>query len=592
MNGQTADAIDASFEGSLPKTPTGIAGLDEITQGGLPQGRPTLVSGGVGCGKTLFGVEFLVRGATEFGENGVLMTFEETPAELIANVRSLGFDLQRLVDEKKLSLHHVHIDRREIEETGEYDLEGLFVRLGYAIDTLNARRVLLDTLESIFSGFNNEGILRAELRRLFRWLKERGVTAVITAEAIGERLSRHGLEEFLSDCVIRLDRQMTEEVSTRRLEIIKYRGSGHGTNVYPFLIDRGGLSVLPITSLGLEHRVSRERVSSGIPRLDAMLGGGGFYRGSSVLTSGTAGTGKTSVAAHAARAACERGERCLYFAFEESPDQIIRNMQSIGVELQPWVDQGLLRFHAARPTLHGLEMHLTTLHRCVEEFQPSLLILDPITNFVMSGTPTQVKSMLIRLIDLLKTRQITSLFTSLTEPDGSLERSEAGVSSLIDTWLLLRFVESNGERNRTLYILKSRGMAHSNQVREFTISEHGVDLVDVYLGPTGVLTGAARFMEEARERARATAQEEEIEARRRELARQRQAMERTIAALREEFEAREDEFHRLVVREQTRQETARTDRAKLAHLRYDHGKSGKSCEEGANTVVSGEQDGN
>lgn len=556
-------------EGSLPKAPTGITGLDEITEGGLPLGRPTLVSGGVGCGKTLLGIEFLVRGVVQFGEPGVLMTFEETPAELIANVRSLGFDLQQLIDEKKLSLHYVHIDRREIEETGEYDLEGLFVRLGYAIDTLGAKRVVLDTLESIFSGFDNEGILRAELRRLFHWLKERQVTAVITAESFGDKLSRHGLEEFLSDCVIRLERRVIDEVSTRRLEIVKYRGSGHGTNAYPFLIDRGGLSVLPITSVSLSHRVSRERVSTGVERLDDMLDGQGFFRGSSVLISGTAGSGKSSLAIHAVQAACRRGERVLYFAFEESPDQIIRNMSSIGANLQPWVDQGILCFQAARPTLFGLEMHLARIHRCIEEFQPSLVVLDPITNFIMSGTHSQVKSMLMRLIDFLKTRHITGVFTSLTDPDTSLERTEVGVSSLIDTWLLLQFVETSGERNRTLYILKSRGMAHSNQVREFVITSHGIELVDVYLGPSGVLTGAARYVQEARERAEALAKRQEREARERDLERQRQHMEAEIARLHADFEARQEEFRRLATYEESLDEVRRADRAEMARIRYD-----------------------
>lgn len=568
MNPVTTDE-DVLLNGSLPKSPTGISGLDEITEGGLPLGRPTLISGGVGCGKTLFGIEFLVRGVLEYGEPGVLMTFEETPAELIANVRSLGFDLQRLIDAKQLSLLYVHIDRREIEETGEYDLEGLFVRLGYAIDTLGAKRVVLDTLESIFSGFDNEAILRAELRRLFHWLKERGVTSVITAESFGDRLSRHGLEEFLSDCVIRLERKVIDEVSTRRLEIVKFRGSGHGTNAYPFLIDRGGLSVLPITSLSLSHQVSRERVSSGSERLDEMLGGKGFFRGSSILISGTAGSGKSSLAVSAVDAACRRGERCLYFAFEESPDQIIRNMRSIGVDLQPWVDSGILRFQAARPTLYGLEMHLASIHRCIEEFQPSFVVLDPVTNFVMSGTQSQVKSMLMRLIDFLKTRHITGLFTSLTEPGDSLESSEAGVSSLIDTWLLLRFVESSGERNRTMYIPKSRGMSHSNQVREFIITSQGIELVDVYLGPSGVLTGAARYIQEARERTEAIARRQELEARERDLERQRLLMEAEISRMRANFESRQDEFRRRAAFHQRQEDARVTDRAELARLRYD-----------------------
>jgi circadian clock protein KaiC len=569
---------DASAGAALPDEPlqkacTGIRGLDEIMEGGLPRGRATLVSGAAGCGKTVFGIEFLVRGAEQYGEAGVLMTFEETPAELAQNVRSLGFNLKKLVQEKQLALHYVQIERQQIEETGEYDLEGLFVRLNYAIDSVGAQRVVLDTLESIFSGFDDKALLRAELRRLFRWLKDKGVTAVVTAESENGSLSRHGLEEFLSDCVIRLDRRVVDEMVTRHMEVVKYRGSSHGTNQYPFLIDQGGISVLPITSLGLQHPVSEERVSSGIPRLDEMLGGQGFYRGSTILLSGTAGTGKTSIAAHVVRAACERGERCLYFAFEESPEQILRNVRSIGVELRPWMEKGLLRFHAARPTLYGLEMHLVGIHKCVEEFQPQVVVLDPVTNFITAGTSAQVKSMLMRLIDYLKSKQATALFTSLTEAGSSLEQSEAGVSSLIDTWILLRFIESNGERNRALYILKSRGMAHSNQVREFIMSEHGVELVDVYLGPAGVLTGSARYVQEARERAEALDREQEMEARRREIERRREATRQQIAALEAEFATQEEEFQRLHAQQERREEIRYADRQALGRLRHSTGNS-------------------
>lgn len=567
MSEGASGAENALPEGPLPKAPSGIKGLDEITDGGLPRGRATLVSGDVGCGKTVFGVEFLVRGALDYGEPGVLMTFEETPAELAQNVRSLGFDLKRLVEEKKLSLHYVHIDRREIEETGEYDLEGLFVRLNYAIDQIGAKRVVMDTIESIFSGFSNEAVLRAELRRLFRWLKEKGVTSIITAEAEGGNLSRHGLEEFLSDCVIRLDRRVTDEVSTRRLEIVKYRGSSHGSNEYPFLIDEGGISILPITSVGLEHTVTTDRISTGIPALDQMLGGKGLFRGSSVLISGTAGTGKTSIAAHIVRAACERGERALYFAFEESPSQIVRNLRSIGVDLAPYCERKLLSFQAARPTLYGLEMHLVQIHKCVEEFQPDLVVLDPITNFVAAGTQAQVKGMLIRLIDYLKSKRITGVFTSLTDGDTNVEQSEVGVSSLIDTWLLLRFLEASGERNRALYILKSRGMPHSNQIREFHMSEEGVELVEAYLGPGGVLTGSARYTQEARERADAVLRRQEIAARERELDRERESVERQIADLRAGLEARQEEFQRVLAQEEQRERVRLGDREEMARLR-------------------------
>ena len=429
---------DTSTNRSLPKAPTGIQGLDELTRGGLPRGRPTLVCGSAGCGKTVLGIEFLVRGATQFDEPGVLMAFEETAEELTENVRSLGFDLDELVRQKKLALDYVRIERSEIEETGEYDLEGLFVRLGHAIDSIGAKRVVLDTIEALFAGLSNTAILRAELRRLFRWLKQKGVTAIITGERGDGTLTRHGLEEYVSDCVIVLDHRITEQISTRRLRIVKYRGSRHVSDECPFLIDDNGISVLPITSLDLRHPVSTERISSGVARLDAMLGGGGYYRGTSVLVSGTAGTGKTSVAAQFVDAACRRDERVLYMAFEESEGQFIRNMRSIGFDLEPWVQRGLLRFEAARPTLYGLEMHLATMHKQIVEFQPRVVIMDPLTNFTSVGTATEARSMLMRLIDLLKSRQITAMFTSLTAGGDVLEQSEVGVSSLMDTWLLLR----------------------------------------------------------------------------------------------------------------------------------------------------------
>ena len=362
----------------MPKAPTGIQGLDEITGGGFPRGRPTLVCGSAGAGKTLLSAEFLVRGAMEYDEPGVFMAFEETAAELAQNVRSLGFDLEELEKRKKLAVDFVRIERSEIDETGDYDLEGLFIRLGAAIDSIGAKRVVLDTIENLFAGLQNQGILRAELRRLFRWLKDRGLSAVITAERGEGALTRHGLEEYVSDCVILLDHRVTDQISTRRLRIVKYRGTSHGTNEYPFLIDEDGFSVLPVTSLGLEHQVSEERISSGVPRLDTMLGGQGFYRGTTILASGTAGTGKTSLAAHFVDAACERGERCLYFSFEESPAQLIRNMRSIGLNLEKWSKKGLVQFHSSRATFYGLEMHLAIIHKIVQEFEPKAVVFDPI----------------------------------------------------------------------------------------------------------------------------------------------------------------------------------------------------------------------
>jgi circadian clock protein KaiC len=523
--------------GGLPKAPTGILGLDEITGGGLPAGRPTLVCGTAGAGKTMLAVEFLVRGATKFGEPGVFMLFEENAAELTANVRSLGFDLDKLAAQKKLKLDHVYIERSEIEETGEYDLEGLFIRLGHAIDSIGARRVVLDTLEALFAGLPNHAILRAELRRLFRWLKDRGMTAIITGERGEHSLTRYGLEEYVADCVILLDHRVTEQVSTRRLRVVKYRGSAHGTNEYPFLIGSHGISVLPITSLALDHKASSERVSTGVPRLDEMFSGNGVYRGSSVLVTGSPGTGKSSIAATFVAAACRRGERALMFAFEESAAQIVRNMRSIGIDLEQWMKKGLLEIHAARPTLQGLEQHLLVMHDTVLAMRPSVVVIDPISNLTLEQHDAEVKSTLMRLIDFLKQQQITTLFTSLTEGSITPEDSQVGVSSLMDTWLLLRNVEHNGERNRTLYVLKSRGMAHSNQVREFVLTGDGVQLVDVYLGSGRVLTGTARATQEAQERAAAGLRRRDHERRLQELGVKRKALEAQIAALQIEVDA-------------------------------------------------------
>ena len=459
------------------KAPTGIAGLDEITHGGLPAGRPTLVCGGPGSGKTLLGISFLVNGIVHYGEPGVLMSFEENAEELAEDVGSLGFDLAELVAQKRLAIDYVHIDRGEIEETGEYDLEGLFVRLEHAVSSVNAKRVVLDTIESLFAGLQNESILRAELRRLFRWLRDRDLTVVITGEKGERTLTRHGLEEYVSDAVIQLDHRVVDQISTRRIRVVKYRGSHHGTNEYPFLIDTDGLSVLPVTSLGLQHDASLERVPSGLPQLDEMLSGQGYYRGSTVLISGTAGTGKTSLAAHFADAACRRGERCLYFLFEESPQQMVRNLRSAGVDLQPWVDSGQLQFHADRPSRFGLETHLVTIHRAVERFSPDVVVLDPMTNLLMVGTPTDVRAMLTRIIDFLKTRGVTALFTALMSRDSEMAATETMISSLMDTWILMTNEQVQRRRHRWLYVLKSRGMAHSDETREFLITDKGISIL-------------------------------------------------------------------------------------------------------------------
>jgi circadian clock protein KaiC len=552
----------------LPKTLTGITGLDEITEGGIPKGRPTLVCGEAGCGKTLLSLEFIVRGATEYNEPGVFMAFEEKTEELAMNVASLGFDLNKLQSEKKIRLDYVHIDRSEIEETGEYDLEGLFIRLGYAIDSIGAKRVVLDTIESLFAGLTNQGILRAELRRLFNWLKEKGVTAIITGErGEGPSFTRQGLEEYVSDCVILLDHRVINQISTRRLRILKYRGSVHGTNEYPFLIDEDGISVLPVTSLKLEKEVSTDRVSSGIPALDKMLGGKGFFKGCSVLVSGTAGTGKTSIAACFANETCNQNKRCLYFAFEESPKQIIRNMQSISVNLQKQVDKGLLQFHAMRPTLHGLEQHLVAMYKIIKKFKPSVVILDPITNLVTVGSVSEVKAMLIRLIDFLLDEQITVMFTALTLNNVVTEQTDEGVSSLVDTWLLVRDIEFNGERNRGIYIMKSRGMKHSNQVREFVITDKGIDIVDVFLGPDGVLTGSAREAQKLQEQTGEVLRKNAVGLKDREIVRKRNILESKIANLQSEFESAEDELNKIYVEEELIKKVAEENRQKMIMMR-------------------------
>jgi circadian clock protein KaiC len=565
---------------SLPKSPTGIQGFDEITSGGLPAGRPTLVCGGAGCGKTLFGMEFLVRGATQFNEPGVFMSFEETNEELIINVASLGFELENLIKNKKIVIDHVHVERSEIEETGEYDLEALFIRLGYAIDSIGAKRVVLDTIESLFAGLPNQLILRAELRRLFRWLKEKGVTAIITGERGDETLTRQGLEEYVSDCVIMLDHRVTEQTSIRRLRVVKYRGSIHGTNEYPFLIDETGFSVLPVTSLGLEHIVSNKRISSGIKALDAMLEGKGYYRGSTILVSGTAGIGKTSTAAHFAEAACERGERVLYFCFEESPNQLMRNMLSIGIKLEQWVKKGLLKFQASRPTLYGLEMHLAVTHKYVNEFKPDVVILDPISTFVIGEKEFEVKTLLMRIIDFLKVNQITALFTNLTSAECNIESSDVRISSLIDTWLLLRDIELNGERNRGMYILKSRGIANSNQIREFVLTNHGVELRDVYIGASGVLTGSARIAQEALENSEVLTRKHEIELKKREIARKRRALEAKLATIRTDFGSEESEAIKIIEAEREMIKRLEQDKIEMAVSRK--AKTGKNLTKNLN----------
>ncbi|HVJ78598.1 MAG TPA: circadian clock protein KaiC [Hyphomicrobium sp.] len=484
----------------IRKSPTGIDGFDDLTLGGVPTGRPALVCGSAGCGKTLFATTFLIHGARDYGEPGVFVTFEERPRDIVDNVASLGFALDKLVADKKIAFEYVALDRSELEEAGDYDLEGLFLRLEAAIDSVGAKRVVLDTIESLFSVFSNEAILRAEIRRLFDWLKDKGMTTVITAERGDGTLTRQGLEEYVSDCVILLDHRVQNQISTRRLRIVKYRGTAHGTNEYPFLIDQDGFSVLPVSSLGLNHKVFEDRISSGIADLDNMLAGGGFHRASSILVAGVAGSGKSIVAASFAEAACAAGERALYFSFEESVDQSVRNMKSVGIDIGRWIKSDKLRYIATRPTFYSLEMHLAVVLREVTKFNPSLVVLDPISAFFESGDPMEIQSMLLRVIDFLKGRGVTAVFTHLMHGQDGNVQTESGLSSLMDAWVLLLNREVNGEFNRELYLLKARGTAHSNQVREFIMSDDGLKLVPPYLGENGALTGSARKNEEARSR--------------------------------------------------------------------------------------------
>ena len=569
---EQAKPIAAKPPERLEKAPTGIVGLDEITLGGLPRGRATLICGTPGCGKTMLGVEFLVNGARTYSEPGVFVAFEETRDELTVNSASLDFDLDELVRQGMLAIDHIHVDPNEIAETGEYDLEGLFIRLKYAIESIGAKRVVLDTIETLFSGFSNTALLRAEIRRLFQFLKSFGVTAIVTGERGENSLTRYGLEEYVADCVILLDHRVTDQITTRRLRIVKYRGSSHGTNEYPFIIDEQGFSVLPVTSMALRHQVSDEVVSSGVRDLDAMLGVGGYFRGTTVLMSGTAGMGKTTFAAALARSVCERGERALYFAFEESPEQIVRNMRSVGVDLRPHLDSGLLRIVAQRPFLYGLEMHLVSMHKEVNKFQPSVVIVDPISNLITAGNPREVNAMLTLLIDFLKTKGITGFFTVLTENGGKMEATELGISSLIDTWMLVRDIELSGERNRGLYVLKSRGMNHSNQIREFLLSAEGIKLVEVYLGPSGMLTGSARVALEEQERDASIRQADESEIKLVQLERKRKAMEAQIEALRAEFEAEAVAINKSVASENKREKKQIENRSAMAQSRRINGK--------------------
>ena len=527
---------------ALEKCRTGISGFDEITGGGLPKGRPTLVCGGAGSGKTLFAMEFLLNGATQYNEPGIFISFEENERELTENVASLGWDLEALSREKKIFLDHVYIERSEIEETGEFNLEGLFIRIESALSAVNAKRIAVDSMEALFSGFSDEMSLRAEIRRLFRWLKEKGLTAVITGEQGKGSFTRHGLEEYISDCVVFLDNRMNDQVATRRIRVVKYRGTSHGANEYPFLITEKGFSVLPITSLNLDYSVSTERIPTGVERLDTMLGGQGFFRGSSILVSGTAGTGKSSLAARFAAAACNRGEQALYFSFEESPQQIMRNMGSIGIDLRSPAENGLLHFRSVRASSFGMEIHLSMMVKAMNDINPTVVAIDPISNLSSVGDEKEVKETLTRLIDYMKMKGITSFFTDLTFGGNALEKTQNAISSLMDTWILLRDIELNGERNRGMYVLKSRGMPHSNQIREFLITNDGLQLVDAYIGPGGVLTGTSRINQEAVETAEEQLRQQKLERLRRDLKRRENAMESRMQEIKDAFQSEKEEI--------------------------------------------------
>lgn len=552
---------------SLAKSPTGISGFDELTLGGLPKGRPTLVCGTAGCGKTLFAATFLVHGARELDEPGVFVSFEERPSDIVENVASLGFDLDALIEAEKVVIEHIEVDPSEVAEIGDFDLEGLFLRLELAIDSIGAKRVVLDTIESLFSAFTNQAVLRAEIRRLFDWLKDRGLTTVITGERGDGALTRQGLEEYVSDCVLLLDHRVQNQISTRRLRIVKYRGSSHGTNEYPFLIDQGGFSVLPVSSLGLNHRVFDERVSTGVADLDAMVGGGGFHRGSSILISGVAGSGKSSLAASFVDATCKAGQKALYFSFEESQEQTVRNMRSLGIDLGKHIAADKLRYVAARPTFYSLEMHLALMLREALAFRPDVFVLDPLSAFTETGNRTEVHAMLLRIVDFLKSEGITGVLTHLTQSGQTVIETESGLSSLMDAWILLLNRESNGEFNRELYLLKARGLRHSNQVREFVMDGDGIRLVLPYTGRGQALTGAARRVAEAEERRQERLREIEAEKAQHLIEQRRRRALAQIEVLRSELEADEAELRSLVQVEEDRRAQIETDEAEMRKSR-------------------------
>lgn len=556
----------------LAKCPTGIEGLDTITNGGLPRNRLTLICGSAGSGKTSLGVEFLVQGIIKYNEPGLLITFEEKPQEIIENAASIGFDLEDLINKKKLFIEYIQLQEEEIAQSGDYTLEALLIRFEQIVTSIAIKRVSLDTLDSIFAILGNTPILRAEIYRLFSWLKQKNITSLVTSEAGINTLSRNGLEEYISDCVISLRTNIVSEVLTRLLRIVKYRGSKHGTNEYPFLITDSGINLFPITSNYLNNIVSTEFVSTGVKELDEMMDNKGYYQGSTVLITGTAGTGKTSLASIFSNSICQTGERCIYFTFEEMINQILRNMSSINLNLQQWIDKDLLKFYAYRSSIYGLETHLLTIQNLIKQFKPQAVIIDPINNFELIGTELEIKSMMTRLIDFLKAQQITALFTSLTTVINPKEHAEVGISSLIDSWLVLQNLEYAGERTRGITIVKSRGIAHSNQIREFIITSNGVKLEKIYVGPNGILTGSARLDQEEQENLQFLLQEKETLRRKKLLEHKKATLEAKIMALKSEFDADTEEIESLIMKEEIQNKGILETRSTMAQRRINNKK--------------------
>jgi len=551
----------------LKKTPSGINGFDEITDGGLPKNRPTIICGNTGSGKTVISMEFLVKGALKYNEPGVFMSFEETREELATNMESLHFDLDSLIKKRKIYIEYLEIDKSQNIEAGRYDLEGLFVRLQNAITSIGAKRVVLDSLDALFYGLNNNAI-RPEIKRLFKWLKEKEVTAIITSESDNGFSTKNGLEQYVADCVIALDNRTVNQTTTRRIKIVKMRGSVHGINEYPFSIDMNGISVLPLISQLANQSLSTVRISSGVKDLDGMLDGKGFFEGSSILVSGSAGTGKTSIAISLINATCIKKIRGLYCAFEESSSQITRNMLSIGLDIEPYIKSGVLKMYSSRPTIQNLELHLIAIQKIIEEFDPKIIVLDPITNLIAEGINTEIRQMLAHFVDFLKSKNITVLFTAaITLETVKSNPSDEGISAMVDTWILVRDIETNSERNRGIYILKSRGMNHSTQVREFVITDNGLSLLPIYISAGGILTGSAKLEHTLQKEEQNKLFKNEIKTRNSEIERKRKMMEENIALLKTNFESEVAILNEIEIEGDLLAESKEKDKLEITELR-------------------------